>query len=302
MKRIEDFCIVIADSIKDALGDEVSVEYRPVVKNNGVIYHAVLIRKKDENVSPTIYLDSFYMEYRKGAVIEYLVKEVISVYKKSICESDIDVSFFGDFAKVSEHLAFKVMNYEKNKKELTKVPIKRFEDLALVPICVVDDFMKRSGSVVINKQHLDMWEVSEEELWENVDEYAEKNFPVMVKGIEEFVSMRTGISLEEMIPTIFVVSNKSLCNGASAIFFPGVLEKIAETMHSDVLILPSSIHETIAVPSCGNIEMDSHLIDMVKEVNRTTLASEEILSDSVYFYNAQENIVNIESLVSRKKS
>ncbi len=295
--EIEDFGVLVADSIKDKLGDEVSVEYRPVTKNNGVIHHAVLIRREGENISPTIYIDYFYDQYKTGMAMGPLVDKVIETYRESMSDKDIDVSFFMDFAKVSEHLAFRAVNYEKNKEELDKVPYKRFEDLAFVPVCVVDNLIGQSGTVVINNIHLKLWEISEDELWENVYEHAEENFPVVIKKIEEFVSSRTGIRIEDGGANIFVISNSSLCYGASSAFFPGVMQKIAKEMKTDVLIIPSSVHETIALPSSGNLEMDRRLIDMVKEVNETTLASEEILSDNVYYYNAgEDSIASINSL------
>ena len=298
---IEDFGVLLADCIKDRVGDEVSVEYRAITKNNGVRHHAVLIRREGTNISPTIYIDSCYGRYLEGVTIETLVSEVIDIYNNCLTDKDIDVSFFMDFAKVSEHLAFRAVNYEKNKEELEKVPYRKFEDLAFVPVCVLNNFEEQSGSVVINHQHLKIWEISEDELWENVYEHAQENYPVTITGIEKFVSDRTGIDIGEVESDILVISNESLCFGASAVFFPGVMQKITGKMKSDALILPSSVHETIVLPSSGNLELDYNFIDMVKEVNATTLADEEILSDNVYYYNAKEDtFAAVGSLLSAK--
>ena len=100
-----------------------------------------------------------------------------------------------------------------------------------------------------------------------------------------------------------MVSNKSLCYGAATVFFPGVLKQLSEKLRGDVLIIPSSVHETIILGSSGCLEMDSHLIDIVKEVNETTLSSEEILSDNVYYYSAKEDKVeSIKTMLERSNA
>jgi len=55
--------------------------------------------------------------------------------------------------------------------------------------------------------------------------------------------------------------------------------------------LPSSIHEVIVVSSI--IKSAEDLALMVKDINRTELKPEEILSDHVYFYGKEEKIFKI---------
>lgn len=286
---IEDFGVVIADNIRDSLGDDHSVEYKAITKNNGVVHHAVIIRRNGDNIAPTVYLEAFYDKYLKGIAVERLSGDIVRFYQNSLSDQDIDVSFFLDFSKVCEMLTFRAVNYEKNKKIIENVPYKRFEDLAFIPICVVNTIKDSGGSVTINRNHLKVWEISEDELWENILEHAADSRPVYVAGIEEFVGKRIGVKMDGMIPNVFVVSNDELCYGASAVFYPGVLTTLADKMQSDVIIIPSSVHETIVMPSSGSEEVDSRLVGMVQEVNETVLSSEDILSNSVYCYRAKED-------------
>ena len=133
--EIKEFGQVIAREVKDVLGEDYLVDYRDVVKNNGIVYHAVVIRKQDENVAPTIYIDQFYEEYTKGTLIMGIVKEIVAMYRQCIPNDSFDLNFFFDFSKVSERLFFKTVNYKKNREKLKDVPIKRVLDLALVPVC-----------------------------------------------------------------------------------------------------------------------------------------------------------------------
>ena len=50
-------------AVSEALGEEYSVELREVQKNNGVILQGLMIRRAQENMMPTIYLNSFLKAY-----------------------------------------------------------------------------------------------------------------------------------------------------------------------------------------------------------------------------------------------
>ena len=46
-------------------------------KNNGVILNGVVIKEKDSYIAPTIYLEGFYEEYRKGKSLGETVLRII---------------------------------------------------------------------------------------------------------------------------------------------------------------------------------------------------------------------------------
>ena len=64
-----------------------------------------------------------------------------------------------------------------------------------------------------------------------------------------------------------------------------VLSEVAEKFDNDLYILPSSIHECIALPAEGDVLM---VAEMVKVVNSTEVLPEEVLSDSVYKFDRKE--------------
>jgi len=88
-------------------------------------------------------------------------------------------------------------------------------------------------------------------------------------------SLFFGLRKVEMILLVFAIS----------------LVIIAEMFNTDIYILPSSIHEVIVVSSI--IKSAEDLALMVKDINRTELKPEEILSDHVYFYGKEEKIFKI---------
>ena len=288
--KIEDFGKLVAEEIRLILGSEYSIEYKEVSKNNGVLYHALVIRKEEDNIAPTIYIDGYYESYVNGKEIEEIAGSIINLYEESMPKEKFDASFFTDFSAVCEHLSFKVTNYEKNKDNLTDVPYKKVEDLALVPICLVSDHFMGEGSITIKNSHLRSWEVSFDELWENVWENAEKTLPVRIRTMSETLE-QMGNSFEEymFLPNnIFVVSNTRRMFGAATVFYPGVLENLAEKIGNDFVVLPSSVHEAIVMPVPEDETALFTLVSIVKEVNRTVICSEDYLSDNVYRYSVEE--------------
>ena len=96
---------------------------------------------------------------------------------------------------------------------------------------------------------------------------------------------------DNMMP-MFVATNIKKVNGAGVILYDGLLRTFAEKIGGDFYILPSSVHEVIFVPANGDMDA-RYLIQMVKEVNATEVAPDEVLSDNVYMYYADEDRVEM---------
>ena len=83
---------------------------------------------------------------------------------------------------------------------------------------------------------------------------------------------------------MYVLTNKDKHYGAAYMFDKEVMSRIAEEIGGDMVVLPSSIHESILLRKGKDTDFDT-LREMVKEVNRTQLLPTEILSDEVYQYS-----------------
>ena len=59
-------------------------------------------------------------------------------------------------------------------------------------------------------------------------------------------------------------------------------------MNSDIFILPSSVHEMILIPKRPDLNQSAFL-DIVAEVNHSQVPEEDVLADSVFFYNKKED-------------
>ena len=100
--EISTFKVKVQKAVSEVLGQEYTVELREVQKNNGVLLQGLMIRKGQDNVTPTIYLNSFWEAYEGGVTFADIIKKIISIYKEDGIGRKIDVSFFQDFEKVKE--------------------------------------------------------------------------------------------------------------------------------------------------------------------------------------------------------
>ena len=91
---------------------------------------------------------------------------------------------------------------------------------------------------------------------------------------------------------LLVLTNSRRYLGAACILYRGVLERFAKKLGENLYILPSSVHEVILLPET-KVNSSKNLLRMVMEVNRTQLAPEEVLSDTVYYYDRKSGKISI---------
>ena len=87
---------------------------------------------------------------------------------------------------------------------------------------------------------------------------------------------------------LYIVSNERRTQGAAAIYNMELFKSFADLIDSDLVIIPSSIHELIVVKYDSGISIDG-LNNMVKETNEIQVLPEEQLSDHVYIFNRSTN-------------
>lgn len=96
----------------------------------------------------------------------------------------------------------------------------------------------------------------------------------------------------ENAPPLYVAGNDSMANGAAVMLYDGVLEEFSRQVNSDFYIFPSSIHETLFMPALPDSD-GCMLPEMVREINAACLNPEDILSDNVYRYYAEDGVVKL---------
>ena len=83
-----------------------------------------------------------------------------------------------------------------------------------------------------------------------------------------------------------ILTNHLKIHGATTLLYPNLLHEVASIYEDDLIIIPSSIHETLIIPfhNTPNDYTAERMNRMIQEVNETHLLDTEILSDHVYYY------------------
>lgn len=294
--RFEEFEEKIVENMKSRVTDDYLVELKKIQKNNGLKLTGLIIGKKERNIYPTLYLETYFEKMRAGWEFEKIAEMVWQDYYNNAPQKDWDVESFVQWENASSRICVKVVNYEANKQFLEDVPYRKFCDLAVIYCVVVDIQNSDLASITIHNKLLQLWNKNEQDLYKLALENYEKLFPITFRNMEDIVKellTDNMMTLEpDTVPTMVVATNKTCLNGAAVILFPEKLQKIADQYEKDLCILPSSIHELILIPIAEKSDVDE-LREIVQEVNREELRPEEVLSENVYLFNRKRGIVEL---------
>ena len=286
---INKFLTEVEEKLKEKMNREIKIKTQKVRKNNNVIYYGLIIQKPEQNIAPTIYLNGFYDMYLRGMDMEDVVQCIMDTYKKGEVNESINMDFFCNFEEVKDRIAYRLINAERNKELLEQIPHILFMDLA---ICFYYAFYQEElgeGMILIHNSHMEMWGTNHKELMKLAEENTGRMLP------PSFVSMKTllrEIFEESTDPGLYVLTNEKKCQGAAVLLYPHVLEEASEKLGGSFFVLPSSIHEVILFKESGH-ENTKGLKEMIKEANDTQVATEEILSDYPYYYDAERKKLTI---------
>lgn len=289
-KFIDDVVKHVSASVRN--GQKVVLQ--PVVKNNGTVYDGLIIIDPVLNISPTIYLNPYYHRFLNGVSMEDIYEDILDTYYENLPTEDFDISLFRDFEKARHRIAFKLVNKEKNKELLTDVPYVEFQDLALIFICIVNDFMNEYATILIHNQHLALWGVTTETLYHLAMENAPKLLPYKFDNLENLLERTEYESLSGLQTyNMYILTNKLKIHGSTCITYPRLLKRIADFLEDNLIIIPSSIHEVLIIPE--SITKPEYSMEdfrsMIAEINETELTDDEVLSDHAYLYERYTGIL-----------
>lgn len=287
----------LVGAVKEMAGNGYSVTAQETTKNNGVKMLGIEIRKPEETVVPRLYVDGIVDRVEDGFMtVEDAAKKVFEMYQNSETpEIEMNVEKLIDRKFILDHVEYQLVNAERNAEKLKDIPGKKIADLVaiyrVVAIADEDGMM----SYVLTKANLDRSGISFEELDEAAKKNTEKSgFSVrtMSEVMCELMGVNVGQEIEEPDgPQMYILTNARKLHGANIMLYKEYLEIAAEKMNGDFYIIPSSIHELIAVPVSA--QGPEELREMVKEVNDNQLAPEEILGYEVYRYNRETGEVEV---------
>lgn len=282
----------IKQGLEEFYGDRAEIRIEKAIKNNGIERHGITIKEKS-NMALVVYLEKFYEEYKRGKTTGEIIFEIVEINKKNRKEKSLDMDFFEDYGKVKKKLVYRLVNHQKNKKMLEDVPHIPYMDLEMVFYCETYDETLGNISILIRKKHIDLWGIDTEQLKEDAVENTQRILPALSMGLQQMIQEEMQISIKnDTEEYAYVLTNLQSRYGAAAMLYPRALEKFAEMKNCNLFILPSSVHEVLLLPDRGEENL-GFLMDMVRTINREEVSEEEILSDSVYYYDREKKEIRV---------
>lgn len=299
--NIKDFADAIAEVINETQ-NKYEASVTDVVKLNDEKLYGVVLRSEGANAAPTCYLDALYEDFIDGcetleSVASELIDQADSLHPyPQIPDKMTDFSF----DTVKDKMSIRVAEIQRNKEFFSKTPYK--EDFFGLGLGMMADINFNSEYRTAVTESL-MEKFNEEghsksEVLITALKSASKINPPVFSDMQSslFGGQRNLLDDEdfewENDGDMFVLTTESGIFGASALFYPGVIDKISEMFRVGFFILPSSVHEVIILPDVGNHNAED-LKKMVLEANRTVVQPKDILSDNVWYYSYISDEISI---------
>ncbi len=163
----------------------------------------------------------------------------------------------------------------------------RFLDLAILFYVIMDVNCFSNASMLITNYHLDLWNTDEETLFElarkNTQELLGFSFVPMEQVLGHLSNC--GCSTYQFENMMYVFSNRERCYGSSVMLYYNKLEEISDYLGENFYIMPSSVHELILLRESQALP-EAEMTEMVRHINREEVQREEILSNAIYYFDA----------------
>lgn len=301
----QEFMRHIAENIREYLPqsfEEAEISLQEVRKQNGTMQTGIIIRKGEENISPCIYLDEPYEEWKQGMAVEELLEKIADIRiqaENSELMPDL-LEELQDYEKIKRNLRRRLCDLKESQEYLKEVEHNEHGDFGVEYRIMLENSEGEELSVAVTPQMLEMWGVSVSQLYEDVIDN-EWDIGAILADLEEMAdciltgeepqNLFTGDGAEaDSFPTMYCLKNTEKMYGASLILQDEVLEKVGEVLRDNYYILPSSVYEVMIVPESAMITVDE-LQHTVEEINRAVVAPEDRLSNHVQYYDRQTGIM-----------
>lgn len=291
MMNYDEFKDAIMKAVKSTPElENVNIVPVTVEKTNVSFDDGLRIEKKGCSVCPVIRIRPFYnmLEVKsEDDVLDEFVKNILVAF-----ENVEDIKKKAGILETcpKENLFVSLVNREKNTSLLADAPHEDYLDLSLIVRCKIDEDADGTKTVIIKKDLLDSWSMSEEELFSLAKDNTRKLFSTDVQSMADYFHFPAD---EAAMPMFFITNQIKTFGAVNGLYFTDALEELAEKLDDDVYVIPSSINEVVCVPATGF--KPDELLAMVTSINGdTNCVTEDIfLADAVYLYDRKKNNISI---------
>lgn len=267
---------------KDVIANRITEMLPPLFWNHEVQIHKVrkvnlekealvVVPKEKEGLvsaSPAFYLEDLYEEFKENQDMDEIMNRIVCDvvrYTGSFPCGD----FAEDISTRKDQIIMTLVNTEKNKGLLESVPHEEVLDMSVIYRVVMNEDENGIASIILTNELMQSAGITKEELGHIAYENTRRMFPA---------------EIFELTETFHIMSNSRKAYGAVTILYKDSMQDLAEHVGGSFYIIPSSIHEIIAVPDKG-ADL-KYLVQCLAEGNSGFIEERELLSNTVYHYDA----------------
>ena len=285
----------IRERMQEKLGAGTEISFRDLERNNGVKEEGLEVREKGSAAAPVLHLDDLYGDCCESGSMENAISKALKLLEE---KPDVSVEAVPKTWEAARgRIRAELVHYDWNRRILKDIPHRKFLNLAVTYRVELPEMGGFHAGIRVNNSLMELWGATEERLYREAMENLKKE-AYNIQPIAELLAGMAGIptgampELPEEVTKQHVLANESCRYGAAGMLRKDLMEGFAEQAGGSFYILPSSIHDLILLPDDDSVSAEC-LKEMVKEVNKSTVAKEEWLSEDVYYYDCEEKKVRI---------
>ncbi len=285
------FKAMVLAELKGHFPPDASITLQSIPKNNCASQDGLTILEEGYHIAPTIYLESFYQQMMtEDLSFSAAFHQILETYQTYRPSENIDIAYFRDFTQLRSRIAFKLIHAQRNQALLEQIPHIPYLDLAIVFYFLLPSLPSKNATILIQNSHLKLWQIKSEELYLLAKKNTPRLLPLRCEKLSHLLAafLAPEIEKEQLSAPLpmYVLTNTQRLYGAACLLYEELPACLSQTQ-SDYYIIPSSIHEVLLVPAAKDMTPEA-FNQMIREVNKTQLLPEELLSDHVYYYDASQ--------------
>lgn len=282
----------LVGAVKEKMGAGYTVEAREIEKNNSVWLQAVTIARTAGPVSTVVYIGRMLARIGTGEMdVQGAAGEVIRAYEDGGHDRIAGAVQHLDREYVLRNAVCQMVWREKNLRCLQDMPHEDVLDLSAIYRVYLGGGSDMAVSIKVTHPFCRAYGIDGEELCRCAERNTkERGF--CVRSVASILAEAAGLPgigdcpIDSPIPPLWTLSTRTGLYGASVLLYGEPFDQLAERYGSDLYVIPSSIHEVLAVP-VRDLEPEA-LRCMVADVNASEVPAEEQLSDNVYRYSRKD--------------
>lgn len=301
-KTYEEFVSYVEENLLGRMPQDQkrSIVIRDVVKNNNITLTSLSMPKEGEVLSPTLYMDYLYEEYyQRGITLGEYLNEISCRY----CHAE-EKSIYPFSTKMlkKENIIcalVPIVNNEEFLRDLPFYPV--HENFALIFKFYLETIGDGgSGTILISDSIAQEMGYSLKDLLDCSIQNTSKLFPIKIQSMrdilldmglcdEDSIIMEAMNQKEASNLQMYCLTNTENYCGATALIYPEAGKLLYEATTTDLVLIPSSIHEWLIYP----YEKDFDYYELLN----TMVTQNEILKDQYEMLGEYPYIIRRDNLL-----